>query len=184
MKLNIGSVALLIASANAFSPSIHSIQLITASTTNHPTKLNLFGGKKTGGDDSAAATNEGGGGLMGGGGGMMDQMKMFQKAQEIAKKKNNIDKDIANMDMIGSSVDGKIKVTVKYTAAKIPVTPQASYDIVNVDIDDVYFNEASAEDLSANIVEAVKAGQQVAAETVMKEYQSLQEDITGLAGAM
>lgn len=121
---------------------------------------------------------------MGGGGGMMDQMKMFQKAQEIAKKKNNIDKDIANMDMIGSSVDGKIKVTVKYTAAKIPVTPQASYDIVNVDIDDVYFNEASAEDLSANIVEAVKAGQQVAAETVMKEYQSLQEDITGLAGAM
>lgn len=164
MKLSIFS-AFLIASTQAFAPSLSSQK---TSTT-----LNLFGGKKKDG--------EGGNNPMGG---MMDQLAMFKKAQEIAKKKQDLDKEIADMDIIGSAADGNIKITVQYVPAQLPVNPSPGYDAVKIDIDEAYLNEVSSEDLSAALVEAIRSGETKANEVVAEKYKSLEAEMAGMLGQM
>ncbi|GFH45058.1 hypothetical protein CTEN210_01532 [Chaetoceros tenuissimus] len=167
MKLSVISVALLASGASAFAPSINA-------RTSSTTSLNLFGGKKSGGD-------EGKGGPMGG---MMDQLAMFKKAQEIAKKKNDLDKEIAQMDIIGSAADGKIKVTVQYVPAQLPANPSPGYDATKIDIDEDYLSEVSCEDLNAALVEALRDGETAATKVVAEKYQSLDKELSGILGGM
>ncbi len=163
MKLCIVSTALLISGANAFAPALN------ARTTS--TSLNLFGGKKEGGD---------GGGM----GGMMDQLAMFKKAQEIAKKKQDLDKQIADMEIIGSAADGNIKVTVQYVPAQLPANPSPGYDAVAIDIDEEYLNEVSCEDLGLALVDALRNGEESATKVVAEKYQSLDKELSGMLGGM
>jgi DNA-binding protein YbaB len=165
MKLSILSTALLISGASAFAPSHN------ARTTS--TSLNLFGGKKEGGGD-------GGGGM----GGMMDQLAMFKKAQEIAKKKQDLDQQIAEMEIIGSAADGNIKVTVQYVPAQMPANPSPGYDAVAIDIDEAYLNDVSSEDLSTSLVEALRNGEESATKVVAEKYQSLDKELSGMLGGM
>jgi DNA-binding protein YbaB len=166
MKISILSTALLLTCANAFAPS--STTQITSTTS-----LNLFGGKKEGGDE--------GGNPMGG---MMDQLAMFKKAQEIAKKKATLDEEIAAMDIIGSAADGKIKITVQYVPAQLPVNPSPGYDATNIDIDEDYLNEVSTEDLNAALVEAIRSGETKANEVVAEKYKSLEAEMSGILGSL
>ena len=161
MKLSLLSTALFISSASAFAPSF-------SRTTS--TSLNLFGGKKEGGDDKGAM------------GGMMDQLAMFKKAQEIAKKKQDLDKEIAEMEIIGSAADGKIKVTVQYIPAQLPTNPSPGYDAVAIDIDEEYLNDVASADLSAALVEALRSGEECATKIVAEKYQTLDKELSGILG--
>lgn len=167
MKLSILSSALIISCASAFAPS--SVTRTTTTTTS----LNLFGGKKEGGGDAKAGM-----------GGMMDQLAMFKKAQELAQKKNEIDKEIAEMEIIGSAADEKIKITVQYVPAQLPVNPSPGYDTVSVDIDEGYLNEVSSEDLSAALVDAIRSGEAKANEVVAEKYKTLEADMAGMLGGL
>lgn len=167
MKLSIFS-AFFIASTQAFAPSLTSQSIPTTTT------LNLFGGKKEGGD-------AGGNNPMGG---MMDQLAMFKKAQEIAKKKQDLDKEIADMDIIGTAADGKIKITVQYVPAQLPMNPSPGYDAVNIDIDEAYLNDVSSEDLSAALVEAIRSGETKANEVVAEKYKTLEAEMSGILGGL
>eukprot|EP00555_Chaetoceros_dichaeta_P014399 CAMPEP_0198260746 /NCGR_PEP_ID=MMETSP1447-20131203/9634_1 /TAXON_ID=420782 /ORGANISM="Chaetoceros dichaeta, Strain CCMP1751" /LENGTH=180 /DNA_ID=CAMNT_0043948471 /DNA_START=74 /DNA_END=616 /DNA_ORIENTATION=+ len=173
MKLSILSTALLITLTNgfavAFAPQINSN---THTTT---TSLNLFGGKKDG------AKADGGGGP---GGGMMDQLAMFKKAQEIAQQKNKLDDELKGMDIIGTAADGKIKVTIKYSPAKMPTSPSPGYDAIDVDIDEEYLNEVSSDVLSEQLVEALRDGETRATEVVTEKYKSLEAALSGIMGGM
>ena len=44
----------------------------------------------------------------------MDQMAMFKKAQEMAKKKQTLDSKLAAEDFKGKGADGKVTATVKF----------------------------------------------------------------------
>lgn len=168
MKLSIISATILLTGASAFAPS--STSRITTTTT---TSLHLFGGKKEGKDSGNNPM-----------GGMMDQLAMFKKAQEIAKKKSELDKEIAAMDIIGSAADGKIKITVQYVPAQLPVNPSPGYDAVNVDIDEDYLNQVSSEDLSAALVEAIRSGEAKANEVVAEKYKSLEAEMSSILGGL
>ena len=117
-------------------------------------------------------------------GGMMDQLAMFKKAQEIAQKKKALDEDIAKMDIIGKAADGNIKVTVKYVPAQLPATPSPGYDAVGIDIDEGYLNEVSAEQLSEDLVIAIRDGETVATQTVAEKYKVLDEELGSILGGM
>jgi len=107
----------------------------------------------------------------------MDQLAMFKKAQEVAQKKNELDKELAAMDTIGSAADGKVKITVKYVPAQLPSNPNPGYDVVAIDIDEEYLGEVSCEDLSSSLVEAIRNGEEKAAVLVAEKYQALQADL-------
>lgn len=156
---------LLVSSACAFAPSI---------STNTSISLNLFGGKK----DSAGKAAQG---PMGG---MMDQLAMFKKAQEIAKKKNELDQEIAQMEIIGTAADGKIKVTVQYVPAQMPTNPSPSYEAKKIDIDDAYFNEVSPSTLSEELVSAIRDGETAATKIVAEKYQSLDKELSSILGGL
>jgi DNA-binding protein YbaB len=172
MKLSLLSTTLLISSIQAFTP--------TFSPRTSSTHLNLFGGKKEGGDSSSG----GGGGM----GGMMDQLAMFKRAQEIASKKNDLDKEIAEMEIIGSAADGSVKVTVQYIPAQMPTNPSPGYDAVNVDIEESYLEGASCEELGEALVNAIRDGETAATKVVGEKYKVLEEEMQammgGLGGAM
>jgi len=162
MKLSILSTALLITLMNgstlAFAP-----QMISNTCTSTKSSLNLFGGKKDGAKD-------GGGGP---GGGMMDQLAMFKKAQEIAQQKNKLDDELRGMDIIGTAAEGKIKVTIKYSPAKMPASPSPGYDAIDVNIDEEYLNEVSSEVLSEDLVLALRDGETRATEVVTEKASRL-----------
>ena len=164
MKLSLVSSALLVASASAFSPS--------GVTRSSSSALNLFGGGNKGEGGEAGKP------------GMMDQLAMFKKAQEVASKKGELDKEIQQMDIIGSGADDKIKVTVKYVPAQLPVNPNPGYDVVAVDIDEAYLGEVSSEDLSAALVDAIRDGETKATVLVAEKYQKLQADMAEMLQGM
>ena len=166
MKVSLLSTSLLIGSIQAFAPNF------AARTST--TQLNLFGGKKEGGDDSS------GGGM----GGMMDQLAMFKKAQEIASKKNNLDKEIAEMEIIGSAADGNIKVTIQYIPAQMPTNPSPGYDAVNVNIDENYLEGASCEELGEALVNAIRDGETAATKIVGEKYKVLEEEMQAMMGSL
>ena len=163
MKLSFISSAILVASASAFAPDTNG----SVSST----KLYLFGGGGGKGEGES-------------GPGMMDQLAMFKKAQEVASKKNDLDKELQKMDIIGEAADGKVKVTIKYIPAKLPVNPNPGYDVIKVDIDEDYLGGVSSEDLSAGLVEAIRAGETQSTVLVTEKYQELQNDMAEMLGGM
>uniref|UniRef100_A0A7S4HKQ3 Uncharacterized protein n=1 Tax=Odontella aurita TaxID=265563 RepID=A0A7S4HKQ3_9STRA len=168
MKVAAVSTVLLAASASAFAPATRLNAAVVSSQS--PTSLGLFGGKKEGGGDK--------------GPGMMDQLAMFKKAQEVASKKNELDKELQAIDTIGSAADGKVKVTVKYAPPQLPANPNPGYDVVAVDLDEDYLGEASAEDLSAALVDAIRDGETVSTKMVGEKYQELQADMAEMLQGM
>ena len=114
----------------------------------------------------------------------MDQLAMFKKAQEIAKKKQELDKEIAAMDIIGTAAGGKIKVTVQYVPAQLPTNPSPGYDAVAIDIDEEYLKEVSSVDLSAALVEALRDGETSATKIVAEKYQTLDKELGAMLGGM
>ncbi|KAL7509885.1 hypothetical protein ACHAXN_006793 [Cyclotella atomus] len=155
------------ASATAFTaPSRQPLQT-------HNTQLNLFGSKNK---DSTPQ--------QGGQPGMMDQLAMFKKAQEIASKKNEIDKELAAENIVGEAADGKIKITVQYVPPQLPMNPTPGYEAKAVDIDEAYLNEVSSEELSAALVEAIRNGEKAAMERVAEKYKALEEDMKNIMGGM
>lgn len=118
----------------------------------------------------------------------MDQLAMFKRAQEIASKKNDLDKEIAEMEIIGSAADGSVKVTVQYIPAQMPTNPSPGYDAVNVDIEESYLEGASCEELGEALVNAIRDGETAATKVVGEKYKVLEEEMQammgGLGGAM
>jgi DNA-binding protein YbaB len=141
------------------------------------TALYLFGGKKDTPKANAPSNNPMGG--------MMDQLAMFKKAQELAKKKQDLDKELMNMDIVGSSdSEGNVKVTIKYVPAQLPINPSPGYDAVNIDINDDYFNKVSAQELSEALVVAIRDGETQANIAVAQKYKVLEAELGSLMGGM
>lgn len=166
MKYSALLVALACSSVSAFSP-----QLVSTQHSPSSSKLHLFGGGAKNKDGEKK------------GPGMMDQLAMLKKAQEMAQKKNKLDQELAAMDFVGASTDGKVKATVKYIPSKNPMDPTPDYDPTSFEFDDEWFESASTEDLSNAVKEAIADGMNNVNKGVEEKYESLKADIAGLAGA-
>ena len=176
MKLSICTSALLVASATAFSPSSvgRSAACSTAAAVAASSSaLHLFGGG-----------NKGDGEAKGLGGGMMDQLAMFKKAQEVASKKAELDKELQQTDIVGLAAEDKIKVTVKYIPAQLPANPNPGYDVVAIDIDEGYLADVACEDLNEALVEGIRAAETKATQMVAEKYQALQDDMQQMLAGM
>lgn len=166
MKLSLAITAALVTGSSAFAPTF-----VGKSTT----ALNLFGsGKKKEGDGAAGA------GPMAG---MAQQMELFKKAQEIAGKKKSIDAEVAKLDIIGKSENEKVTSTVKIIPGSNPMSPAPDFAVSSIDFDDEYFESASVEDLSAAVVESVRAGEKEAIEAMNEKYAVLANDLQGMMAA-
>jgi DNA-binding protein YbaB len=159
MKLSAVSMILVFGIANAFAPQL--------ATTQHSTQLNLFGGG--GGKDSGGKKPPG----------MMDQMAMFKKAQELAKKKNDLDKELSETEYVGESADGKVKATFKFVPVKNPMDPNPDYEAQKFDFDEEWFEGSSPEEISSAVKEAIEDGIKSTNDAVAEKYQTLQGDLMG-----
>mmetsp|Transcript_4102 Transcript_4102/g.11641 ORF Transcript_4102/g.11641 Transcript_4102/m.11641 type:complete len:176 (-) Transcript_4102:151-678(-) len=173
MKLSICTAALLVASASAFSPSSvsRSASSTSTSTAASSSALHLFGGGNKGEGEAK-------------GPGMMDQLAMFKKAQEVASKKAELDKELQQTDIVGLAADDKVKVTVKYIPAQLPVNPNPGYDVAAIDIDEGYLADVACEDLSEALVEGIRAAENTATQMVAEKYQQLQNDMQEMLQGM
>jgi DNA-binding protein YbaB len=160
--MRITLVALFATTAGAFSPQLH---LVGRTST---TSLSLFGG--------------GGGGGGKKGPGMMDQLAMFKKAQEVAQKKAALDKELQEEDFQGTAADGKVIANFKYVPIKNPMDPNPDYELVDLSLDDAFFEESSPEDLSAAIQAAYTDGVDACNKAVMEKYQSLTAELSDVFG--
>ncbi len=160
MKTSVFVALMATSGAYAFAPSS------TSSTS--PTQLGLFGGgNKSGGDGKP---------------GMMDQLAMFKKAQEMAQKKQNLDKELSEQSFKGSGADGKVTVSCKFAPSKNPMDPQPDYQATGFDFDEEWWESASPEDIGAAVAEAYRDGIQVTNLAVQEKYKELEEDIKSLQG--
>lgn len=142
-------------------------------TERSTTALGLFGGGKK---DAGAAKKAPG---------MMDQLAMFKKAQEVAKKKQQLDEELKKMSFKGKSADGKVVGTFAYVPGSNPMDPQPDYEAQAFEFDDAFYESASPVDLSEAVKEAIEDGIKVTNEAVAEKYQALQEDLMeAFGGAM
>mmetsp|Transcript_7119 Transcript_7119/g.17863 ORF Transcript_7119/g.17863 Transcript_7119/m.17863 type:complete len:166 (+) Transcript_7119:125-622(+) len=163
MKIAAFAAVMAIGGASAFAPNPTTIASSSAATT-----LNLFGG----------GSQEGGEKKLGGG--MMDQLAMFKKAQEMAKKKNQLDDELAAENFTGKSADGQVTVSCSFSPSKNPMDPQPDYQATKFDFDADWFEGASPEDIGAAVKEALMDGIEVTNEAVKQKYSLLEEDIKNL----
>jgi len=141
-------LALLLPGAAAFTAPAHAPAPLT--------RRHLFGGKKEGG----------GGGALGNVAGVMDQ---FKKAQEIAKKSQELQTELAAAEFAGESADGK--VTFKMNGQQQPVSAAAPG-----------FDGMSAEALSTGYKEAMADAQAKSLLAMNEKMQALYASV-GLGGA-
>jgi len=169
MKLSVLSLmfyAVATASAFTFSTLPSNTRSIAREST---TARSLFGGKKDGSGDKK-------------GPGFMDQMAMLKKAQEIATKKMAMDKELAQQDYVGEAAGGNVKVTVKY----VPPLPmqQPGYEGSKVDIDEAYLQNASSEELSDAVAEALRDAYKKCTTEVAMKLAELTKDLGSMMGGM
>ncbi len=107
---------------------------------------------------------------------------MFKKAQELSQKKAAIDRELADEEIVGTAADGNVKVTIKYVPPQLPANPTPGYEADEVDIGESYLGTVSAEDLSADLVAAIRDGEAKAAELVGRKYKTLEEDMMRIMG--
>ena len=162
MKLSVFVAMMAAGGATAFAPN--------PTTTSSSSRLNLFGG---GGNKDGAAKP---------GGGIMDQMAMFKKAQEMAKKKQTLDSELASEDFKGKGADGKVTATVKFAPSKNPMDPSPGYETTAIDFDEEWFEGASTDDISNAVKDALMDGIEVTNVAVTEKYKALEEDIKNLQG--
>merc|ERR1719223_1843239 len=117
-------------------------------------------------------------------GGTMDQLAMFKKAQELASKKNDLDKEIAEMEIIGSAADGSVKVTIQYVPAQMPTNPSPGYDAIGVDLDETFLESSSCDELSEALVNAIRDGEMAATKIVGEKYKVLEEEMQGMMAGL
>jgi DNA-binding protein YbaB len=134
------------------------------------TALNLFGGKKEGGEAA------------GGMGGMMDQLAMFKKAQEIAQKKGEIEKELQLINFEGKSENGKVECTMKYLPSGNPMDPQPEFEVQGFDFDDEWFESAAPEQLATAATEAYRAGVQATMTGSEEKFKALAADLQEMMG--
>ena len=172
----IATIVFTATNASAFSTSRSGVSsnVISKQTTTSSTSLNLFGSKPK---DPNAPEGQGGGP------GMMDQLAMFKKAQELAQKKNDLDKELANEKITGTAADGNIEVEISYIPPQLPVNPSPGFEASDVNINEEYLASVSAEDLSTALVEAIRDGEKTATEKVTEKYKSLEEDMQKIMGS-
>lgn len=171
MMTNLATLVILLlttTSVKAFSTSRPG--LVSQNAVKSSTSLNLFGSKPK--DPSADGAQPG----------MMDQLAMFKKAQELAQKKQALDKELAEEKIVGTAADGKIEITIQYVPPRLPANPTPGYEASGVSIDEEYLSEVSAEDLSTALVEAIRDGEKTATEKVGEKYKSLEEDMKNIMG--
>eukprot|EP00585_Thalassiosira_rotula_P001937 CAMPEP_0196141138 /NCGR_PEP_ID=MMETSP0910-20130528/8802_1 /TAXON_ID=49265 /ORGANISM="Thalassiosira rotula, Strain GSO102" /LENGTH=175 /DNA_ID=CAMNT_0041402195 /DNA_START=43 /DNA_END=570 /DNA_ORIENTATION=- len=167
----LATILLTASSATAFStsrPGVINQNALQSSTTS----LNLFGSKPKDPDAEGAPAQPG----------MMDQLAMFKKAQELAQKKNQLDKELSEEKIVGTAADGKIEISIQYIPPQLPVNPTPGYEATDVSIDEEYLAEVSAADLSEALVEAIRNGEKTATEKVGEKYKSLEEDMKKIMG--
>lgn len=128
--------------------------------------LNLFGGANKGGGNGAAKEP-----------GMMERLAMIQKAQQMAQKKKTLDEELAKEVFEGVSADGKVKINIKFIPPTSPMDPSPDYAATAVDVDDTYFAETSAEDLSMAFKQAYVKGVETTNSAIAMKYQVLQQDM-------
>lgn len=167
----LATILLTATSATAFSTSIPGA--VNKNVLQSSTSLNLFGSKPKDPSADGGAPQQPG---------MMDQLAMFKKAQELAQKKQALDKELAEEKIVGTAADGKIEITIQYIPPQLPVNPTPGYEATGVDIDEEYLGDVSAEDLSAALVEAIRDGEKTATEKVGEKYKSLEEDMKKIMG--
>mmetsp|Transcript_19216 Transcript_19216/g.24935 ORF Transcript_19216/g.24935 Transcript_19216/m.24935 type:complete len:153 (-) Transcript_19216:190-648(-) len=114
-------------------------------------RLNLFGGGQ----------KKEGGGALSNVAGVMDQ---FKKAQQIAKRSNELQQELAATTVEGASVDGKIifKVTGQQTPETVTIADFESYDGAS---------------LSASLTEALKTAQDKSLQVMNDKMQELYKEI-------
>eukprot|EP00581_Thalassiosira_minuscula_P002922 CAMPEP_0183742294 /NCGR_PEP_ID=MMETSP0737-20130205/64389_1 /TAXON_ID=385413 /ORGANISM="Thalassiosira miniscula, Strain CCMP1093" /LENGTH=179 /DNA_ID=CAMNT_0025977859 /DNA_START=61 /DNA_END=600 /DNA_ORIENTATION=- len=166
----LATILLTATSATAFSTSRPG-NVVAQHHSVSSTSLNLFGSKPK--EEGADGNQQPG---------MMDQLAMFKKAQELATKKNAIDKELAEEKIVGTAADGKIEITIKYIPPQLPVNPTPGYEATDVNIDEEYLGGVSAEDLSTALVDAIRDGEKVATELVGQKYKQLEEDMKEIMG--
>jgi DNA-binding protein YbaB len=162
MKISIFIALMATSGASAFAPS--------PTTASYATQLSLFGGGASKDGDAKP------------GGGMMDQLAMFKKAQEMAKKKQTLDNELASETFPGTAADGKVTVDCKFSPSKNPMDPQPDYLATKFDFDKDWYEAASPEELSTAVQEAFKSGIEATNEAVKAKYSQLEEDIKALQG--
>lgn len=107
---------------------------------------------------------------------------MFKKAQELSQMKNDIDKELAEEKITGSAADGNIEITVKYVPPQMPTNPSPGYEASDVTINEEYLASVSAEDLSSDLVEAIRAGEKSAMDLVGEKYKALEGQMKEIMG--
>jgi hypothetical protein len=159
------TIFVLVSAASSFSPSINLRSCVHDTNGVH---LNLFGGKKTGSGDKGAV------------GGMMDQLTMFKKAQEIAAKKQAIEKELQLLTFSGESSNKKARVTMKYIPSVNPLDPVPEFEVQGFDFDDDWFTESSPEDIAVASTEAYRAGVEATILGSDEKFKVLAEDLKSL----
>ena len=162
MKISVITVAMALGGATAFAP--------TPTITSSSSKLNLFGGGSKG--DAAGDSKPGGG--------MMDQLAMFKKAQEMAQKKQKLDKELAEETYEGSAADGKVIVKCSFSPSKNPMDPQPDYKATGFEFDEEWYDAATPEELSTAVKEALMDGTEKTNNAVMEKYKLLEADLKSL----
>jgi DNA-binding protein YbaB len=104
---------------------------------------------------------------------------MFKKAQELAKKKNDLDKELSETEYVGESADGKVKATFKFVPVKNPMDPNPDYEAQKFDFDEEWFEGSSPEEISSAVKEAIEDGIKSTNDAVAEKYQTLQGDLMG-----
>ena len=161
MKFSVLVAVMTAGVSSAFAP--------TPTTTSLPSQLSLFGGGSKDGDAKP-------------GGGMMDQLAMFKKAQEMAKKKQKLDQELSSETFKGVAADGKVEASCKFVPSKNPMDPQPDYQAAGFDFDAEWYDSASPEDLSTAVKDALMNAIDVTNEAVKEKYMLLEEDIKNLQG--
>ena len=170
MKLTATATLLAIGGAAAFAPvSRYSSSLRQQQTTS---SLNLFGGgNKSGGDDKK-------------GPGMMDQLAMFKKAADMAKKKQALDKELAAETFEGQAADGKVTAMCKFSPSGNPMDPQPDYAATGFVFDEEWYDAASPEDIATAAKEAITNAIEKTNIAVSEKYKVLEEDLKSTMGAL
>lgn len=163
MKISVLAFACVASTAVAFAPSPMASQSATA--------LNLFGGKKEGGGEAPGPM-----------GGMMDQLAMFKKAQEIAAKKGEIEKELKLINFEGKSENGKVEVTMKYLPSGNPMDPQPEFEVQGFDFDGEWFEGAAPDEISTASTEAYRAAVQATMTGSEEKFKALAEDLQAMMG--
>ncbi|GMH90056.1 hypothetical protein TrST_g2204 [Triparma strigata] len=129
------------------------------SSTSSSTSLNLFGGKKDPSSSPAA----------GGMGGMGNMMEQFKKAQEIAKKTQELQSDLAKEMITG-------------TAGTVTVTVNGQQKPEKVELGDMTL---SAEEMSEDVKKAIDDAHAKSMKVMGEKMQTLYEGLglPGMGGA-